>query len=110
MSTFAKGRLRPTIAPSVTLPYRSGPRLSEKKGYVEVSRWSRGVDLFSTKLLFVPVAKDDHWSLVCIANLCELLKVWRCIKSNRPVIIPTGDEIDEIDEHARTKQLNAVPT
>lgn len=37
--------------------------------YSKVQYWTRNVDLFSKKFVFVPVVENMHWSLACIANL-----------------------------------------
>jgi len=38
------------------------------KGYCHVSRWTKKIDIFSKKKLFIPVhvEEENHWCLVCV--------------------------------------------
>ncbi|CAN0018782.1 unnamed protein product, partial [Scytosiphon promiscuus] len=40
--------------------------------YRKVQHWTRNVDLFTKKFVFVPVVEDMHWSLACLCNLDKL--------------------------------------
>ena len=40
--------------------------------YAGVQRWSRGAQLFKSRLVFVPVAENLHWSLAVLCNLSAL--------------------------------------
>jgi Ulp1 protease family, C-terminal catalytic domain len=42
----------------------------EKKGTDGVSRWTekRGVDVFTKKFIFIPINKNQHWSLCVVIN------------------------------------------
>jgi Ulp1 family protease len=42
------------------------------EAYAGVQRWSRNVDLFSSKFVFVPIAEHLHWSLAILCNLHAL--------------------------------------
>jgi sentrin-specific protease 1 len=39
-----------------------------EKGYEHVCRWTKKIDIFSKKKLFIPVhiEEDEHWCLVCV--------------------------------------------
>ncbi|CAN0435907.1 unnamed protein product, partial [Hapterophycus canaliculatus] len=45
---------------------------SFQAAYSKVQHWTRNVDLFSKKFVFVPVVEDMHWSLACLCNLDKL--------------------------------------
>eukprot|EP00904_Undaria_pinnatifida_P005284 jgi/Undpi1/1886/HiC_scaffold_12.g05273.m1 len=51
--------------------------------YSKVQYWTRNVDLFSKKFVFVPVVENMHWSLACIANL-DKLKVGKAADNYGP--------------------------
>ncbi|XP_073510697.1 sentrin-specific protease 3 [Phyllobates terribilis] len=36
------------------------------KGYEGVKRWTKNVDIFSKRLLLIPIHLEVHWSLVCV--------------------------------------------
>jgi hypothetical protein len=40
--------------------------------HLSVRRWSRTVDLFSTRFIFVPIVEQLHWSLAVICNLSAI--------------------------------------
>eukprot|EP00953_Heterococcus_sp_UTEX-ZZ885_P023458 12893-Heterococcus_DN1.PRE.1 len=51
---------------------REVPVSNFDEAYAGVQRWSRNVDLFSSKFVFVPIAEHLHWSLAILCNLHAL--------------------------------------
>lgn len=39
-----------------------------KKGFTKVSRWTKKFDIFSKKLLVVPINKTEHWSVIFVVR------------------------------------------
>ncbi|CAM9544602.1 unnamed protein product [Ascophyllum nodosum] len=84
-------------------------KLSETKlqnfavAYSKVKQWSRNVDLFSKKFVFVPVVENMHWSLACLTNLdkIEVGKSGSDFKSNeeRPCML----FLDSLGMHQPTR-------
>lgn len=44
-------------------------RRSKPIDYIGVKNWTKGIDLFATQFIFVPICDSYHWSLVIVANL-----------------------------------------
>ena len=40
----------------------------ERSGYKGVQSWTRKINLFEKKLVFIPINKEYHWSLLVIVN------------------------------------------
>jgi Ulp1 family protease len=51
---------------------REVPVSNFDEAYAGVQRWSRNVNLFSSKFVFVPIAEHLHWSLAILCNLHAL--------------------------------------
>eukprot|EP00173_Palmaria_palmata_P000967 Plantae.Rhodophyta-Palmaria_palmata.ctg15.p1 GENE.Plantae.Rhodophyta-Palmaria_palmata.ctg15~~Plantae.Rhodophyta-Palmaria_palmata.ctg15.p1 ORF type:complete len:781 (-),score=204.46 Plantae.Rhodophyta-Palmaria_palmata.ctg15:660-2966(-) len=99
-SSFFFGRLRPQ------------PNDERKSiDYQGVRRWTKSVDIFEKKMVFVPICDSYHWSLIIIVNLHNLSACmdegsgnWSGMKVNRPTIIyvdslsggPRGDQFAEM--------------
>jgi Ulp1 family protease len=45
----------------------------ETLGVEEVRRWTFKLNIFEKKFIFIPVKKDDHWSLVVVVNASQYM-------------------------------------
>lgn len=48
------------------------------KGYEHISRWTKKIDIFSKKKLFIPVhiEEEEHWCLVCVNFVEKSIKYY----------------------------------
>jgi hypothetical protein len=66
-----------------------------------VVNWNekRGVDIFTKRILVIPVNKDNHWSLCAVYNAGQIAKVDK--KDRESVDIPFIMFLDPLDYHSR---------
>jgi hypothetical protein len=66
-----------------------------------VINWNekRGVDIFTKRILVIPVNKDNHWSLCAVYNAGQIAKVDK--KDRESVDIPFIMFLDPLDYHSR---------
>ncbi|OQS07913.1 sentrin-specific protease 7 [Thraustotheca clavata] len=48
------------------------------KAYAAVKNWTKGINLFETKFLVVPVNEKGHWSVAIVCNLYQLTQKEYC--------------------------------
>jgi Ulp1 protease family, C-terminal catalytic domain len=93
----------------------------EKKGAVGVSRWTekRGVDIFTKKFIFIPINKNQHWSLCVVVNpgaIVERLNVMRDDVKNVNNVSNEDDPypcllfFDSLKTHAKARFAKLVRT
>lgn len=41
-------------------------------GYNRVRRWTKNVDIFAKKFVYIPIVQGSHWSLAVLTNLDKL--------------------------------------
>ncbi|KAE8218153.1 hypothetical protein CF319_g7914 [Tilletia indica] len=51
--------------------------LSKERGYSKLCHWSKNLDLFSKKFVFIPIVKNSHWTLAVIKDPSLFLRVLR---------------------------------
>lgn len=59
-------------------------RRSKPIDYVGVKSWTKGIDLFATQFVFVPICDSYHWSLVIVANLDGLEETLKRLDEEQP--------------------------
>jgi len=72
------------------LPIPEEDLVSVASAYLSMSRWTRGVELFDSDLVLVPIHQGLHWSLVAVCHLRHLRFQNRGIKDPmhpRPVFL-----------------------
>ncbi len=59
----------------------------KSQGVDAIARWTSNIDVFTKKIIFVPVCEDNHWSLCSVVNPGSILNVQNIKESETKKVV-----------------------
>jgi Ulp1 family protease len=79
----------------------------EEDGIKNVTKWTTkwDLDVFSKKMLFLPIHKDFHWCTICNAGNANSSD---CVEEDSSFEVPFILFLDPLDKHSRKNVYGTV--